>query len=128
MKQLTFIRLVSEGDTVTDAAEKAGISRSLASKTMKRTDVGKMFVRFANDVMQQAAGKAAKRLVQQLDSQNEWVVQQAASRILQYLQTIEQGQNTQIQVNFSVNMPQPGMPEKISDGSDAVIPVEGDVS
>lgn len=128
MKQLTLIRLVSEGMPVGEAAAQAGISASMASKTMKRTDTQKMFLEFANSVMREAAGKAAKKLVQQLDSDNEWVVQQAAGRILQYLQTIENGQNTQITVNFSTSMPRPGMPEKITESSDAVIPADGKVS
>ena len=127
MKQLALIRYVSEGMTVSEAADLAGVSRSVASKVMKRSDTQKMFVEFANNVMREAAGKAAKKLVAQLDSDNEWVVQQAAGRILQYLQTIENGQNASITVNFSSNMPRPGMPEKIADSTDAVIPAEGQV-
>ena len=128
MKQLNLIRLVSEGASIGEAAKEVGMSATTASKTMRRPDTQKMFLEFANNVMREAAGKAAKRLVQQLDSDNEWVVQQAAGRILQYLQTIENGQNASITVNFSTNMPRPGMPEKIADASEAVIPAEGQVN
>lgn len=128
MKQLNLIRLVSEGMGIGQAAAEVGMSSSLATKTMKRTDTQKMCIEFANNVMREAAGKAARKLVAQLDSDNEWVVQQAAGRILQYLQTIEQGQNASITVNFSTSMPRPGMPEKLEDGSDSVIPADGQVS
>ena len=128
MKQLTLVRLVSDGMSIGEAAREAGVSQSVATKTLKRTDVQKLFIDYANNVMREAAGKAAKKLVAQLDSENEWVVQQAAGRILQYLQTIENGQNASITVNFSTNMPRPGMPEKIADSTDAVIPAEGQVN
>lgn len=130
MKQLALIRNVADGMSTADAAAAAGLTYSVANKTLKRPDAQKLFVDYANNVMREAASKAAKRLVAQLDSDNEWVVQQAAGRILQYLQTIENSQNATITVNFSNSMPRPGMPEKpaIEEENEDVIRADGEVN
>jgi hypothetical protein len=69
---------------------------------------------YAMDVLRRSATKAAAVLVKQLDSDNAWIVQQAATKILQYVQTMEQTQEAQITINFG-SMPRPGLPNQTDD-------------
>ena len=80
--------------------------------------VRKLQVEYAQDVLRSSAAKAAQALVRQLDSNNEWVVQNAASRILQYIQTMEDNQDATITVAFT-SMPAPVLP------SQTAVPTEG---
>lgn len=117
-KKLKAVRLVLEGLEVPDAAKRAGLTPETVKNLLRRDDVRKLQVEYAQDVLRSSAAKAAQALVRQLDSNNEWVVQNAASRILQYIQTMEDNQDATITVAFT-SMPAPVLP------SQTAVPTEG---
>lgn len=108
-KQLDLVRKVCEGMPLATAAQLTGIPQRSAVRIMARDDVKQKQMEYAENVLRMSAGKAAARICEQLDSSNPWIVQNAATRLLQYLQTIDRGAQTAVVVNFG-NMPTPGMP------------------
>ena len=128
-RQVEMIRMVCDGASQTEVAAKYNVSVATISNLMKRDEVVTMQLEYAKAVMKAAAPRAARALVQQLESSNEWVVQNAATRILNYLQQTEAAEagNT-VNVTFSTNMPRPGMPEKIEAQTGTVVAAEGEVS
>ena len=121
--------VVNEGMPIARAAAKLGISVSTARGVMNRDETQTIIRDKTKQVLRKAAVKAASRLAEQLDSDNPWVVQNAASRILGMVDQDEQREKDgSVVVNFSMNMPKPGMPESVTDGSDAVISAEGQVT
>lgn len=118
-KQLSIVKLICEGHTMQEAADRVGVSLSVVSHLMGRDDVRQKQMEFAESVLYNVAGKAAMVIAEQLDSDNPWIQQQAARTILDYINTLKKGQQTNVVVNFG--MPQPGMPEA------EPVDVEGDV-
>lgn len=121
-KQLRFVTLVCRGSKVEDAAAAADITLNSARIILRRDDVRDMQIEYAKDVLRNSAGKAAETLVKQLDSDNPWIAQQAAVKLLGYLDTFAQQQNQTITVNFGA-APAPGMPPAINE-----VVVEGEVT
>ena len=118
-KQAELVTLVCDGHPLGEAAAMCSIPQRTAVRIMSRDDVKAKQSEYAEAVFRMAAPKAAKRVVEQLDSDNPWVVGQAYRMLFSYLQTMDKGQQTAVVVNFG-NMPTPGMPEK-------PIQTEGDV-
>ena len=110
-KKLQALRMICEGAKPKEAAARTGLSEPVISTMLQRDDARNFMFEYAKDVLRQSAAKAAKVLVNQLESNNEWIVQNAASRILQYLQTMEATNETTINVNFGA-MPKPGLPSE----------------
>ena len=126
-KQVTAIRLVCDGYTNRQASQKTGVSEATISKLLRRPDVQAVQLEYCREVLRGAATKAASALVKQLESGNEWIVQNAAAKIIDYANRAEEADdNRTINVNFSVSMPEPGMPEKIEERSS--VPVEGEIT
>jgi len=127
-RQVEMVRLVCDGMSKNDVAEKFKVNPSTVQNLMKRDDVVALQIEYAKAVMKSAAPRAAHALVHQLESSNEWVVQNAATRILNYLQQTEAAEagNT-VNVTFSTNMPRPGMPEKIEAQTGTVVAADGEV-
>jgi hypothetical protein len=130
MRHMKVVDLVvNEGMTYKDAAAALGLSVKTVTTVMNRDEVQKIISDRTMQVLRKASVKAATKLTEQLDSDNPWVVQNAAGRILSMIDQAEQRESDNtITVNFSMNMPKPGMPEAVTDGSDAVIPAEGQVT
>lgn len=110
-KQADLVRLVCEGTPLKEAAAICDLPQRTAVRVMARDDVKAMQMEYAENVLRMSAGKAARRITEQLDSDNPWVVGQAYRMLFSYLQTMDKGQQTAVVVNFG-NMPTPGMPEK----------------
>lgn len=124
-KQVRFVDLICRGNKVEDAAQVAGIPLSAARIILRRDDVKDMQVQYAKEVLLNSAGKAAETLVRQLESENPWIAQNAAVRLLGYLDTFAQSQNHTITVNFG--MAAPGMPPAIGEVEEAPLTADGEV-
>ena len=118
-KQADMVKLICEGTPLREAAAMYEIPQRTAVRIMARDDVKSMQMEYAENVLRMSAGKAARRIAEQLDSDNPWVVGQAYRMLFSYLQTLDKGQQTAVVVNFG-SMPTPGMPVK-------PIQTEGDV-
>jgi hypothetical protein len=66
-------------------------------------------------LMVQASSKAAMVLREQLDDDNPWIRQNAASRILDFVRSMDKDTATTVMVSFG-SMPQPAMPAPTADG------------
>lgn len=124
-KQVRFVDLICRGSKIEEAAELAGISANAGRTILKRDDVKDMQVQYAKEVLLNSAGKAAETLVRQLESDNPWIAQNAAVRLLGYLDTFAQSQNQTITVNFG--MAAPGMPPAIGEVEEAPLTADGEV-
>ena len=118
-KQLDLVKKVCEGMPLGTAAQLLGIPQRTAVRIMNRDDVKAKQMEYAESVLRMSAGKAATRICEQLDSNNPWIVANAAGRLLQYLQTVDSGAKTAVVVNFG-NMPTPGMPVQTIDAGGEV--------
>lgn len=125
-KQVRFVDLICRGSKVEDAADVAGITLSAARVILRRDDVRDMQIEYAKDVLRNSAGKAAETLVRQLESDNPWIAQQAAVKLLGYLDTFAQQQNQTIVVNFG-EIPAPGMPPAIGQVEEVPLSADGEV-
>jgi hypothetical protein len=78
--------------------------------------------------MIEAAGRAARVLAGQLESDNPWLAQNAATRVLNHVQSIEQQNDKAITVTFAMGV-KPGMPDAASlpETAETVIRADGEV-
>lgn len=119
-KKISFLRRVAEGMSPAEAAKMIGLSESVARKTLQTKKARAFMFDYAQEVLERAATKAANALIRQLDSDNEWIVQNAASKILQYLQTLHETSETTINVNFG-SLPKPALPSQMIVGADGTV-------
>ena len=102
--------VIIDGKTIEEAAEITGIKVTTLRTFMRREDVQRWKWNVAQDLLRDSAYKAANKLRTQLDSENPWIAQNAANKILTTVQNMEDSQEATIQVNFG-SMPSPALPE-----------------
>lgn len=110
-RDVAAVEAVCEGlKTRTQIAEEFGMSKERLRKLMKRRDVKVYIDGWTEEMLRTASVKASKVLIDQLDSSNQWVAQNAARTILQFMRDQNKTDELNITVTFTGGMPTPGMP------------------
>lgn len=113
-KEVEFVQYVIDGKTKQEALKLTGVGRYRGDTVLELDAAKKMMREQANAVIRAAKKRAAKRLAEQIDSEDKWIAQNAAREVLNQADKLDGGGQAQIVVNF-VNMPTPGMPIQIPD-------------
>lgn len=120
-KHLEIIMLVSQGMPKEKVAEKLGIAVSTITNLFKREDVRDARRQMIEDMLDEGYGKAIHKIIEQIDSDNDWVAQNAARVIIQTVNSKREEEKAP-QVVFQF-MDSPSMPEE-----SIAVEGEGDVS
>lgn len=113
-KEVEFVQYVIDGMTRQEARARTGVGRYRGDTVLELDAAKKMMREQANAVIRAAKKRAAKKLSEQIDSEDKWIAQNAAREVLNQADKLDGGGQAQIVVNF-VNMPTPGMPIQIPD-------------
>lgn len=110
-KKLAIIAAVDEGMTYQNVAEKYGVTVNTVRNLMNRDDVKRLQMEAMQSTLRAAGGRAAAVLTGQLSSDNPWIAQNAATRVLSLINDMENEGNAQVVVNFG-GVDAPALPEK----------------
>jgi len=114
-RDVQIAELSFEGYTAAEIAGKISLSVSQVRRVLARDDIKQLQKDHAMTLMVQASSKAAMVLREQLDDDNPWIRQNAASRILDFVRSMDKDTATTVMVSFG-SMPQPAMPAPTADG------------
>lgn len=125
-REAAAIEAVCEGlKTRAEVAAEFNMTPYKLNKLMKRADVKVYIDSWTEETLRTASVKAAKVLTDQLDSSNQWVAQNAARTILQFMRDQNRTDELNVTVTFTGGMPDPGMP--VAHITDGAIETEGAV-
>ena len=100
-RQARAATMLGSGDSVGDVCKTLGISRATLNKWEQREDFNKIRQECYDRVLSGVVPQAVKVLVDQLRSKNDWVAQNAASRLLSVAQSAQGKAEAGITVEFN---------------------------
>lgn len=100
-RQARAATMLGSGDSVGDVCKAVGISRATLNKWEQREDFNKIRQECYDRTLSGVVPQAVRVLVNQLGSKNDWVAQNAASRLLSVAQSAQGSKDTGITVEFN---------------------------
>lgn len=122
-KQTEILIALFNGSTVAQASRDFGVAETTIKRLKERKDAVELQKSIVRKTFNEAALKAANRLIKQIDDENPWVAQNASRAVLEYVHKYDDEENQSVVVLFE-GMSEPAM-ERLADPN--VVEAEGEI-